>query len=355
MNLLAEKAARFSLFAESWGTMKFAFMALTSCTPDIFFDTTGCAFTFLVARLLAGCDVVAYVHYPTISTDMLRLVWERRPTYNNDAQVTRSILVTYVKTVYYIFFAIAYACTGSLCRVVMVNSTWTYGHISYLWRGASGRIWIVFPPCDTESLKSLSLERSHPEIVSIGQFRPEKDHQLQLRAFATLLNRYPRWKGTARLILIGSCRGPGDEQRVKELKQLGASLGVSDSVEFVLNQPYSVVKQWFERASVGIHTMWNEHFGIGIVEMMAAGLLVVAHNSGGPKEDIVVPVGGKSTGFLAVTEEQFAEAINAALSMDKASAKRTRLVARGHAARFSDDAFDASFKKVVIDSRLLCT
>jgi hypothetical protein len=30
---------------------------------------------------------------------------------------------------------------------------------------------------------------------------------------------------------------------------------------------------------LGIHTMWNEHFGIGIVEMMAAGLLTIAHRS----------------------------------------------------------------------------
>ena len=30
-------------------------------------------------------------------------------------------------------------------------------------------------------------------------------------------------------------------------------------------------------ALIGLHTMWNEHFGIGIVEMMAAGLITVAH------------------------------------------------------------------------------
>jgi len=33
--------------------------------------------------------------------------------------------------------------------------------------------------------------------------------------------------------------------------------------------------------------MWNEHFGISIVEMMAAGLVVVAHKSGGPLMDII--------------------------------------------------------------------
>ena len=47
--------------------MRFAYMALLATTADIYFDTTGCAFTYFVARILAGCKVVAYVHYPTIS------------------------------------------------------------------------------------------------------------------------------------------------------------------------------------------------------------------------------------------------------------------------------------------------
>jgi hypothetical protein len=43
--------------------------------------------------------------------------------------------------------------------------------------------------------------------------------------------------------------------------------------------------------------MWNEHFGISVVEMMAAGLVVVAHNSGGPSMDIVTPYEDKATGI----------------------------------------------------------
>lgn len=30
----------------------------------------------------------------------------------------------------------------------------------------------------------------------------------------------------------------------------------------------------------GIHTMIDEHFGIALVEMMVAGIIVVAHKSG---------------------------------------------------------------------------
>jgi hypothetical protein len=42
--------------------------------------------------------------------------------------------------------------------------------------------------------------------------------------------------------------------------------------------------------------MWNEHFGIGVVEYQAAGLISVVDDSGGPKYDIVVPIDGKPTG-----------------------------------------------------------
>ena len=65
---LLAKPKRFTLLAESWGTMRFAWIALNILPPDVFVDTTGCTFTFLVAKLLAGCKVACYVHYPTIST-----------------------------------------------------------------------------------------------------------------------------------------------------------------------------------------------------------------------------------------------------------------------------------------------
>jgi alpha-1,2-mannosyltransferase len=51
--------------------------------------------------------------------------------------------------------------------------------------------------------------------------------------------------------------------------------------------------------------MRNEHFGIAVVELMSAGIVTIAHNSAGPKYDII---GGteKSVGFLAETEENYA-------------------------------------------------
>ncbi len=344
---------RLTLVAESIDTIKLAWNSLNQFTPDIFVDTTGCAFTFLVAKL-ALCKVVAYVHYPTVSTDMLQLVWERRPTYNNSSTLTKSSLATYIKLVYYSIFAIVYGLVGSLSDLAMVNSTWTYNHIHFLWRFARKRLHIVYPPCDVQSLQSFQIDNRQNMILSIGQFRPEKDHPLQIRSFARLRKRvqdHPKLHDV-RLILVGSCRGESDENRVEELKKLAQSLGISKHVEFVLNQPFPVLKEYFSKASVGLHTMWNEHFGIGVVEMQAAGLLTIAHNSGGPKSDIIRP---NKTGFLASTEEEYANAMYTACidGLDNEKCKQLRSSGRQSSTRFSDEVFNVSFKKLLLESKCI--
>ncbi|KAL9185136.1 hypothetical protein ACHAXT_002913 [Thalassiosira profunda] len=329
-----------------------AWCALGVVTPHVFVDTTGCAFTFFVAKVLAGCKVATYVHYPTISTDMLSLVRERRPSYNNDAKIAANPLVTYAKLAYYSMFAVCYGLVGSLADLTMVNSTWTKGHIQYLWRLA-GKIHVVFPPVDTKSLKELPLKGRENLILSIGQFRPEKDHVLQLQSFAKMLEMYDGAMRTAgaKLILIGSCRGDDDQERVDQLQRRARELGIQDNVSFVLNQPASVLKDYLRRASVGLHTMWNEHFGIGVVEMMAAGLVTVAHNSGGPRSDIILrPAVMDPTGCLASTAEEYATAMYEILGASPEVALQIRENGRKSAERFSDEVFMDSFKETLLAS-----
>lgn len=362
---LLDKPKRLTMIAESWGSMNLAWHALSVVNPHVYIDTTGCAFTFFVAKTLAGCKVGTYVHYPTISTDMLSLVWKRRPSYNNDIQITTSPLVTYMKLGYYTIFAIFYGLIGSLADLTMVNSSWTRDHIQYMWKFA-GKVHVVFPPVDTKSLKDLPIKNRKKMIISIGQFRPEKDHTLQLQSFAKLLEMYDgaMKKDGVKLILIGSCRGEDDQERVDQLQKLARELGIQDDVEFVLNQPYSVLKDYLGWASVGLHTMWNEHFGIGVVEMMAAGLVTVAHNSGGPKSDIILrpcdfqtltPTDGdKPTGCLASTAEEYAMAMYEILKRDASSDEilEMREGGRKSAERFSDEVFMDSFKETILSSRL---
>merc|ERR1719259_615079 len=106
--------------------------------------------------------------------------------------------------------------------------------------------------------------------------------------------------------------------------EVAEQLGVSDQVEWKRNVPFEELLGILKECSVGLHTMWNEHFGISVVEMQAAGLITVAHDSGGPKLDIVVPWEGRATGLLASTAPSYATALHGALLMGAEERARMR-------------------------------
>jgi len=71
----------FTLLGQSVGSVFLGWDALVQCVPDLYVDSTGYAFTLPIFRYLGGCSVASYVHYPTITTDMLSVVSERNPRY----------------------------------------------------------------------------------------------------------------------------------------------------------------------------------------------------------------------------------------------------------------------------------
>eukprot|EP00617_Octactis_speculum_P006547 CAMPEP_0185783996 /NCGR_PEP_ID=MMETSP1174-20130828/120338_1 /TAXON_ID=35687 /ORGANISM="Dictyocha speculum, Strain CCMP1381" /LENGTH=111 /DNA_ID=CAMNT_0028475347 /DNA_START=70 /DNA_END=405 /DNA_ORIENTATION=+ len=97
--------------------------------------------------------------------------------------------------------------------------------------------------------------------------------------------------------------------------------------------------------------MWNEHFGIGVVEMMAAGTVAVVHDSGGPRMDIVTPTlvesKGQGVGHRASDETSYAEAIVSSLGLP--FAERCELAARAVAQsrKFSDVVFEEALTAIV--------
>jgi len=340
----------FTLLGQSVGSIILGLEALLACNPDVYIDSMGYAFTLPVFRFLGGCRRLGcYVHYPTISTDMLERVASRRLAYNNASFISRSRILSHLKLVYYRLFAYAYGVAGNRSNIVMVNSSWTLGHIENLWTGTAGRVTVVYPPCDVRGFLSIPLkeERASQEvqsIVSVAQFRPEKDHSLQITAFARFIKKQPATSPNSyRLVLVGSCRNSEDETRVEALRHLAETLKVKDLVEFHLNVSFEELKKSLAEATIGLHTMWNEHFGIGVVECMAAGTLILAHDSGGPKLDIVIDFEGRRTGFLASDEESYAAAMETIFRLGEKERNVIRENARQSVARFSDEEFERSF------------
>ena len=50
---------------------------------------------------------------------------------------------------------------------------------------------------------------------------------------------------------------------MSDLKSLSSHLAVDEQVDFKVNVPFQELKTELGRAVIGLHTMWNEHFGIG--------------------------------------------------------------------------------------------
>lgn len=274
----------------------------------------GYAFTLALSRFLfPDVPTGAYVHYPTISTDMLGSLDEDSEEAGKGVNAgTGRGAKGAAKKAYWRLFARLYSWVGGRVDVVMTNSSWTQNHIKQLWgpsRASNPRaseIKVVFPPVAVEELveeievNEASEKSREPSLLYIAQFRPEKNHSLILNAFAELMNSKD-WPDDERpkLILIGSVRDDEDAKRVYKLRLLARELNIKDEVEFICDASWPQILDWLRKASIGVNGMWNEHFGIGVVEYQAAGLISVVNASGGPKEDIVVdlddgPTGGSS-------------------------------------------------------------
>lgn len=265
-------------------------------TPGLFVDTAGYAFAYPLASLL-GARVACYTHYPWVSSDMRAAVagdhrgggGSGQGRFNNRSAVARSALLTRLKLAYYACLGAAYGAAGRAADASVANSSWTARHVEAVWGRAPT---VVYPPVDVAALAALPLARPPGgplTVLSVAQYRPEKDHGLMLRAWARLLAR-ARGRGfagplaplrTARLVFAGGTRGPGDEARRAGLAAQAVRLGCGDSVACLANVPRDHMLRLLATSHVGLHAMRDEHFGIAVVEAMAAGLVPIAHNSAG--------------------------------------------------------------------------
>lgn len=337
-------------------------------------DTMGYAFALALSKFFfPQIPTGAYVHYPTISTDMLSSL-DADDEKGLNAGTGRG-LKGKLKRQYWHLFARMYGWVGSDIDVVMANSSWTQAHITSLWgamrarRQKKSEVQVVFPPVAVEELEEVvevsetSEAQRERILVYIAQFRPEKNQSLILRAFSQMLqstNQDREYTEGAKLTLIGSVRDSKDETRVYDLRLLAHELKIKDSVEFVCDASWPEILNWLRKSWIGVNGMWNEHFGIGVVEYQAAGLICVVNDSGGPKEDIVIDCGSgptgivpvplitsihliRTAGFHASSEKEYATAFAKVLSMAPQETLAMRQRARSSAKRFTEEAFSRNW------------
>ncbi|MCI0581391.1 MAG: glycosyltransferase [Chloroflexi bacterium] len=120
-------------------------------------------------------------------------------------------------------------------------------------------------------------DRDPDELLWVGYRREVKGMVALLRAFRIVRDARP----ATRLRLIGRSATEAEEA---SWQRLAAELGVADSVAFEAPEDRAGVARAMERAALFVHPSRIETMGIVAVEALAAGLPVVAVDSGGVTE-----------------------------------------------------------------------
>ncbi len=165
-------------------------------------------------------------------------------------------------------------------------------------------------------------KRAEPiRILYIGRLASVKGISLLLNAVATVKNNY-----NVCLTIVGD--GPEWEPLHRQTE----AIGIEDVVSFA-GQQVNVIP-YLENADIFVYpSVWEEVFGISIVEAMAFGLICIANHVGGTPEIIQDGVNG----FLTADKspEGIADAISKAINLSKEEESSIRLAAKKTAEKFS--------------------
>lgn len=136
------------------------------------------------------------------------------------------------------------------------------------------------------------------KIISVGAIRKEKGHDVLIRAFRQVVNRFP----DASLTIVGD----GSYSGVCE--KLIDDLGLRSSVKITGWRERADIRDLLESADIFAFPSRQEAFGLALVEAMASGLPVVASNVGG------IPEVTKGTGAYLVEPENDQQLASALLN-----------------------------------------
>ncbi|KAI5963157.1 ALG11 [Candida pseudojiufengensis] len=265
-------------------------------SPDVWVDTMGLPGSYFIASVILRIPIIAYVHYPVLQEDMFnKLKYKKIGDITNIGNFQD--LKSYIKFLYWSILYFIYVYLGSYVDLTLANGTWTFNHMNKIWtlnKPLGKQIKILYPPCGTENLITESEPSNEREnkLLYLAQFRPEKRHILILKEYQQFLsNNYPGiTKPTSdipTLIFAGSCRTNDDTATLEFLKNETKNLNLTNFVEFKVDISYTEVIELLSICKFGLNAMWNEHFGIGVVEYIARGCIPIVHASAGPYLDIV--------------------------------------------------------------------
>ena len=162
--------------------------------------------------------------------------------------------------------------------IVLANSNYIAEFVKLLW---DKKPHVLYPPISIEDFKLRNIktfEERNDSIVVISRLSPEKRIEDVIKAISLTYTK-PVLK------LIGGMADPSSIRYKRFLEKIAKKNNVR--INFFINASRDKLVEVLTSSKIYIHPAIGEHFGISVVEGMAAGCPVVVHRSGGPYMDIV--------------------------------------------------------------------
>jgi len=267
---------------------------------------------------------VLYMHFPDFVPGFEYLYYPDRYMYNTalriysrPAELLSRLLISLFKNMEY-------------KPMILTNSRFSASMVSRF-LGVNGLV--VYPPVNAEEYLPLSRNRDRDNIILvIGRIEPAKNIALVPFIAEKVKN--------GRFVIIGSI---GSYSYYRHLVRLVKSLRVEDRVRILPNASEWQKIELLRRAKVYLHPMKYEHFGISVVEAMAAGLIPVVHRSGGPWTDIV-EFGKYGFGFR--TEEEAVSHVENLLELKEIELENLRSIVIARSQYFNYEKFRNAIDKL---------
>ena len=203
---------------------------------------------------------------------------------------------------------------------------------------------VVYPYIDSAFFE-LSLEEKKNVIISVGRF----DESLNVKRQDILLSTFKKMVDAGlkdwQLALIGGA--DSQSKKVEELRKAAAGYPVKIKINISFDQLLSYMqssKIFWHAAGYGFNKVLQpqhmEHFGIAIVQAMAAGCLPLVFSGGGPKEYL-------ESRYLWKTE---GEIINKTREKINNYSLKEALKIRSQVKRFSRQEFETAVRRLLTAS-----
>ena len=192
--------------------------------------------------------------------------------------------------------------------------------------------YVLYPPVATERFShaySQPINTREVKVLVVARFSPEKQIENAIK-IAHLL------QGSIKFQIVGSLT-PANRPYFKMLQNMIETYGLTQTVTLTPNASNEELVHAMSKSMMYFHTMIGEHFGVSIVEAMAAGLVPIVPAYGGCSE-----IAPREYQYHGLQEAAAYIAKNAKIVDDE---KRVQM--HDTARRFSPDNFRRAMKQYI--------